>query len=188
MRITGGQARGIPLRTPRGEATRPATDRVREAVFSRLGPLLPGATFIDLFAGSGAYGLEAWSRGAAGGCFVEQHRATVRLLQANVEAVARSLGQPASVCRVLGRDVFHLHDFPAAPLVFCDPPWALWEREPARVLRAAETVTCPGGLLVAEVPGGLELPLVGWREEARQARGRQQPSVRFLRRSPPDAG
>ena len=71
MRITGGKARGIPLASPKGDATRPATDQLREAVFSSLGARIEGAQVADLFAGTGAYGLEAMSRGAIGGIFVE---------------------------------------------------------------------------------------------------------------------
>ena len=62
MRISGGAARGVPLLVPKGEAVRPATDAMRQAVFSSLASWVPGAVFLDLFAGSGAYGLEAVSR------------------------------------------------------------------------------------------------------------------------------
>src|ERR1700685_1093985 len=72
MRISGGQARGIELAAPRGNAVRPATDGMRQAVFSSLGSRVEGARFVDLFAGSGAYGLEAFSRGASGGTVVER--------------------------------------------------------------------------------------------------------------------
>jgi hypothetical protein len=69
MRISGGAARGAVLAVPKGDAVRPATDGMRQAVFSALGARLAGARFADLFAGSGGYGLEAWSRGAAGGVY-----------------------------------------------------------------------------------------------------------------------
>src|SRR5580658_3909094 len=72
VRISGGLARGIELAVPRGGAVRPATDGMRQAVFSSLGSRVEGARFVDLFAGSGAYGLEALSRGASGGTFVER--------------------------------------------------------------------------------------------------------------------
>src|SRR5258705_11275862 len=72
MRISGGVARGIPLVVPKGDAVRPATDGMRQAVFSSLGGRVVDACFLDLFAGSGAYGLEALSRGAAGGGFLRQ--------------------------------------------------------------------------------------------------------------------
>ena len=94
MRISGGVARGIPLVVPKGDAVRPATDGMRQAVFSSLGARVPGAHFLDLFAGSGSYGLEALSRGAAGGIFVEK----------NVKAAACVRQNIAVVCKCIGRD------------------------------------------------------------------------------------
>lgn len=91
MRISGGQARGITLLVPKGESVRPATDGMRQAVFSSLANRLAEARFLDLFAGSGAYGLEAFSRGAAGGVFVERNAKTVACLRQNIAAVGRSM-------------------------------------------------------------------------------------------------
>ena len=93
MRISGGLARGIELSVPKGDAVRPATDGMRQAVFSSLGPRVAGARFVDLFAGSGAYGLEAFSRGASGGTFVEQNAKAAACLRKNIAAVCRSLGK-----------------------------------------------------------------------------------------------
>src|SRR6185312_3355422 len=92
MRISGGQARGIPLVVPKGDAVRPATDGMRQAAFSSLGAVVPGARFLDLFAGSGAYGLEALSRGAANGVFVEKNAKAAGCLRQNLTAVCKSLG------------------------------------------------------------------------------------------------
>ena len=93
MRISGGLARGITLAVPKGEVTRPATDGMRQSVFSSLASAVPGARFLDLFAGSGAYGLEALSRGAVGGVFVEQNPRAVACVRKNIEAVCKSLGR-----------------------------------------------------------------------------------------------
>ena len=93
MRITGGQARGIPLTLPKGDRVRPATDALRQAVFSSLAARVPGARFLDLFAGSGAYGLEALSRGASGGVFVEKDARTAGFIRDNITAVCKSLGR-----------------------------------------------------------------------------------------------
>jgi len=90
MRITGGQARGIPLVLPKGDAVRPATDAMRQAVFSSLAARVAGARFLDLFAGSGAYGLEALSRGAADGVFVEKNARTADFIRQNIAAVCKS--------------------------------------------------------------------------------------------------
>src|SRR5438045_2769775 len=90
MRISGGLARGIPLEVPKGNAVRPATDGLRQAVFSSLAARVSGAWFADLFAGSGAYGLEAFSRGAAGGVFVEKNAKAAACLRKNITAVCKS--------------------------------------------------------------------------------------------------
>ena len=93
MRITGGQARGIPLTLPKGDAVRPATDALRQAVFSSLAARVPGVRFLDLFAGSGAYGLEALSRGDSGAVFVEKDARTAGFIRGNIAAVCKSLGR-----------------------------------------------------------------------------------------------
>ena len=80
MRITGGRAGGIPLKAPKGNHTRPATDRLRESVFSSLGASIEGCKVADLFAGTGSYGLEALSRGAASSTFFESDHAALNLL------------------------------------------------------------------------------------------------------------
>ena len=89
MRIVAGSARGRRLTVPDGNTTRPTTDRVREATFNALFSLdaIEDATFCDLFAGSGALGLEALSRGAEHCTFVERDRAALRTLNANVESL-----------------------------------------------------------------------------------------------------
>jgi 16S rRNA (guanine966-N2)-methyltransferase len=106
VRISGGRARGIPLVVPRGDAVRPATDGLRQAVFSSLAARVAGAHFWDLFAGSGAYGLEALSRGAVSGLFVEQDRRAAECLRKNLAAVTRSLGREgAAAVSVIEADV-----------------------------------------------------------------------------------
>src|SRR5688572_19711372 len=101
MRISGGKARGIPLSVPKGDAVRPATDGMRQAVFSSLGERVVGARFLDLFAGSGAYGLEALSRGASGGVFVEQNAKAANCVRRNIAAVCKSLGRDSDDLQVL---------------------------------------------------------------------------------------
>ncbi|MGB0290553.1 MAG: RsmD family RNA methyltransferase [Opitutales bacterium] len=86
MRITGGKARGIQLSAPKGRETRPATDQMREAIFSFLGPRIAGARIADCFAGTGAYGLEAMSRGASAGLFVENSAEVIACLRQNLAA------------------------------------------------------------------------------------------------------
>src|SRR3954466_4166381 len=93
MRISGGIAKGITLAVPRGDRVRPATDGLRQAVFSSLGDRVVAARFLDLFAGSGAYGLEALSRGAAGGSFVELNARAAACVRQNIAAVCKSMGR-----------------------------------------------------------------------------------------------
>lgn len=133
-RVIGGSAGGRRLRTPPGEATRPTSDRVREALFSSLESLLGGLDdlrVLDLYAGSGALGLEALSRGAARLTAVESDRRTARLVGEN----ARTLGLdsvevvPLPVARALAAAPREAFD-----LVLADPPYPLEEDDLARVL------------------------------------------------------
>ena len=127
MRISGGQARGIPLVTPKGDATRPATDGMRQAVFSSLGARVEGTRFLDLFAGSGAYGLEALSRGASCGVWVEKNGRTAGCIKKNMTAVGKSLGRDLRDSTVVTADALTLPwSKPDLPdLVFIDPPYDL---------------------------------------------------------------
>lgn len=121
MRVIAGSARGRPLKAPRGTAVRPTTDRVREAMFSSLAPVVPGAHVLDLFAGTGALGIEALSRGAAAATFVERDVATAQLLTANLRGT--DLLHPATVVRSEARSfVGREHPVPYT-LVLCDPPY-----------------------------------------------------------------
>lgn len=119
MRIVAGEWRGRRLVAPAGATTRPTADRVREALFSMLGDL-EGAVVLDLFAGSGALGLEALSRGAASATFVDSDARAVAAVRRNLE----SLGATADVRR---RDALaHLEAAAGAEfdLVFVDPPYS----------------------------------------------------------------
>jgi 16S rRNA (guanine966-N2)-methyltransferase len=131
MRIVAGRWRGRTIVAPKGEGTRPTSDRVREAVFgslaSRLGPQLggPDARVLDAFAGSGAMALEALSRGAGSAVLVEHDRAALASLRRNVEDLA------AGACtRVVVGDVFRLagtRGLPGGPftLLLVDPPYRI---------------------------------------------------------------
>ncbi|HET8656286.1 MAG TPA: 16S rRNA (guanine(966)-N(2))-methyltransferase RsmD [Longimicrobiaceae bacterium] len=121
MRIVGGEWGGRRIETPAGRNTRPTTDRVREAWMSAVAPELPGARVLDLFAGSGALGLEALSRGAESAVFVENAPAAIRALQANLQALGA--GERGRVVRA---DALRFaagageHDYDVA---FADPPY-----------------------------------------------------------------
>lgn len=187
MRITGGQARGIPLVAPKGNAVRPATDGMRQAVFSSIGHRVPDAWFLDLFAGSGAYGLEALSRGAAGGVWVEKNRQAVECIRRNLTAVTKSLGRNENDAKILPADAATV-PWPLAKsgpsIVFIDPPYEIIE-EVAPALFAKLGVLLanqPDPLVVFEMPGEIELTPAGWTCAKRLGKGAHQPSVGlFLR-------
>jgi len=166
MRITGGRARGIPLRLPRGDRVRPAMDRMRQAVFSSLGPAVEGTAFVDLFAGSGSYGLEAVSRGAASGVFVEQDREALGCLRTNLAAVCKSAGCDPGLFRVIGADAFSWRPAEGAPaaLVFADPPYRLIEPNAGRLFASFDALLArdPSARVVFEMPAELELTPEGW--------------------------
>jgi 16S rRNA (guanine966-N2)-methyltransferase len=151
-RIIGGKAGGRRITTPRGVNTRPTSDRVREALFSAIESWcgsLSGLRFLDLYAGSGAVGLEAWSRGAGVVTLVEQDRRTASMISAN----ARDLGFPkahvitGSVSAVLARP-------PTAPydVAFLDPPYAQRESDVAANLHALREHQwlVPGAMVIVE--------------------------------------
>lgn len=126
MRIVAGAWRGRVLRAPSGTTTRPTADRVRQALFDMLlhapwagRALIEDALVLDAFAGSGALGLEALSRGAAQATFMENGRASLAALHANIAACGA-----ADRCRVLAVDVLNAPRGPACGIVFLDPPYA----------------------------------------------------------------
>jgi 16S rRNA (guanine966-N2)-methyltransferase len=151
-RIIGGRVGGRRISTPRGVSTRPTSDRVREALFASIESWcgsLAGLRFLDLYAGSGAVGLEAWSRGAGVVTLVEQDRRTARLITANAQDLGfnRAHVVPKAVSTVLA-------GAPAAPydVAFLDPPYALAEEEVAADLAALvdQEWLVPGAMVVVE--------------------------------------
>jgi 16S rRNA (guanine966-N2)-methyltransferase len=163
VRVVAGRWGGRRLTAPAGTATRPTADRVREALFSVLGPL-DGARVLDLFAGSGALGLEALSRGAAHATFVDSAPAAVRAVRANLAALAVP-PDLADVRRAdarsflrAARDADREYD-----LVFLDPPYGLAARFGAELTAALQAVLAPHARVVSEsdrrAPLALELEL-----------------------------
>jgi 16S rRNA (guanine966-N2)-methyltransferase len=159
VRIVAGSRKGHRIAAPSGVVTRPTSDRVREAVFSIVGSL-EGAAVLDLFAGSGAMGLEALSRGAASCVFVERDRAAARVIQANLEKLRLTgavvvTGDAVAALRE-ERDRSRLYD-----LVLVDPPYDEWERHEAPLAELVPAVLGASGLVVVETSEHVEpeLPL-----------------------------
>ena len=155
MRIAGGEFRGRILKTPKAASLRPTQDRVREALFSMIAQEVAGADFLDLFAGTGAVGLEALSRGAGRVTFVESDRRHLGMLREN----ARTLGVEGR-SSVVAADVYRwiaAHSGPGYAIAFADPPYALGEEKGyASVLDtlASRNVVLPDGLFIAEMTAG----------------------------------
>jgi 16S rRNA (guanine(966)-N(2))-methyltransferase RsmD len=155
MRIIAGSLRSRSLVAPPGLATRPTSDRLRETLFNVLTPRIEGAAFLDLYAGSGAVGMEALSRGAASVDFVEKAPAALKVLRGNLERLGLTVGfriHAAAVGAVLRK-------MQAAPkperyeVVFLDPPWDA-APEYAATLRllgsSAAGLLADGALVIAE--------------------------------------
>lgn len=144
MRITGGRLRGRTVKVPDTELVRPTQDRVREALFSMLQQVVPGAKTLDLFAGSGALGIEALSRGAASATFVEldaRHAARLKANLAELRLEARTIRADAYKYVFPGGEAFDL--------VFADPPYALAAERGFESLMASIPVA-EGGFFVGE--------------------------------------
>ena len=133
MRIIAGERRGHRIDGPRGSATRPTSDLVRESIFNILGSLVDGRIVVDLFAGTGALGMEALSRGAARAIFVEQNRDNVALIRRNLA----TLRYEDRAC-VLATDAYRwtrgFNPIDSTPMVvLLDPPYRDYEHRPRRV-------------------------------------------------------
>ena len=158
MRVIAGEFKGRRLHTARGTRTRPTADRVREALFSMLGDV-SGARVADLYAGSGALGIEALSRGAESALFVERDQRALAALRRNLDAV----GAHAEVRR---QDVLRFLASPEGTfdLVFCDPPYDDAPRVAAPLSEALPAMLEPNARIVTESdkrnPLLLSLPLV----------------------------
>ena len=156
MRIIAGTHRGRRIAAPKGLATRPTGDRVREAAFNLIGPI-EGATVLDLFAGSGAMGLEALSRGAASVTFVESDRAACRTIAENLERLG--LTGARITC---GDALWALRqDSRRYDVVLVDPPYEAWAELEPKLAEHLPRLLEPEGLLVVETGSRTEpaLPL-----------------------------
>ena len=161
MRVVAGRHGGRRLVAPAGDATRPTSDRVREALFSVLGASVQGARVLDLYAGSGALGIEALSRGAASAVFVDRAQPAIAAIRANL----RALGIEAEVRRMQARTALRTASARAEAydLVFLDPPYRRTADLGRELSEALPAVLAPGARVVSESDRrellALELPL-----------------------------
>ncbi len=186
MRIVGGNLRGRRLAAVQGPI-RPTSDRLRQALFDVLGTAVQGRVFLDLYAGTGAVGLEAWSRGAAQVVLVERDPASIRLIRRNLELCG--LGGELQVRQ---QDVFAFLAAPAltvpADFVYLDPPYAMRRYDKLLAKVAVSPAVSPGGVVLLELahrtprpdpPEGLH-----WERDLEAGDSR----VIFLRKGPKDRG
>ncbi len=148
MRVVAGLYGGRRLVAPAGSATRPTSDRVREALFSVLGTSVQGARVLDLYAGSGALGIEALSRGAASAVFVDHAPKAIAAIRANLDA----LGIEAAVHRMEARAALRPPPTAAAAydLVFLDPPYRRAAGLGQELSEALSVVLAAGARVVSE--------------------------------------
>jgi len=166
MRMIAGTARGVPLRAPRDKATRPITDRVKETLFAILGERVIDARALDLYAGSGAIGIEALSRGAAHVTFVERGPEALAAIDDNLARTR--LAAPASVhsadvLRFLASQTDVRYD-----LAFLDPPYA--ERAILAPLERLVPHLAPGATVVVKHFWRDQVPVTSGLTEVRQRR------------------
>jgi 16S rRNA (guanine966-N2)-methyltransferase len=166
MRVIAGSARGVPLRAPRDPGTRPITDRVKETLFAILGERVLDARVLDLYAGSGAIGIEALSRGAASADFVERHRAATDALQGNL-----------SITRLADDATVHVTEVDSFLRLTGDGPWNLVVLDPpyevraiVAPLRAVIPHLAPGAVVVVKHFWRTEVPRVDRLVPVRQRR------------------
>jgi 16S rRNA (guanine966-N2)-methyltransferase len=163
MRIIAGTYRSRILKSLKGLALRPTSDRLRETLFDVLGPGVEGSRFLDVFAGTGAVGIEAISRGAAQAVFIENHGPAATLIRRNLESLGvrsgfQILAEDAlkGLTKLAGR---HRPDDPGFDFVFADPPYAagdLYDR--ALALLGSAAFLAPEATVIAEHRHSLELP------------------------------
>jgi 16S rRNA (guanine966-N2)-methyltransferase len=151
VRVIAGKYRSRTLRSLKGQALRPTSDRLRETLFNILGPTVEDSAFIDLFAGTGAVGIEALSRGARSAIFVEQHAPAAILIRRNLDSLgikteAEILGMKVlrGLERLVAREVH-------AQFIFLDPPYAQFhEYEDVLQFLGNSLLLAPGGRVIAE--------------------------------------
>lgn len=166
MRITSGQFRGRVLKAPKGDKVRPTQDMVREALFSMLLAELPDATFLDLYAGTGAVGIEALSRGAGSVSWVESDKSTIQVTRRNIEEITGKEHLPNAFCADVLRWISTYGRNASFDIVFADPPYILAKENGLENLAVAlkeNKTVADGGLMITEMP--IDAPVTvfpGW--------------------------
>ena len=181
MRITGGIARNIPIKTVRGTDLRPAADRTRQSVFSSISAAVDGASVLDLFAGTGSYGLEAISRGAKHVEFVEKDHRHYKCLEGNIERILKLA--PTVSYHISLKDVttWEPRDGQHFDLIFADPPYnSLAEHLDSLMDRIRKWLKpASQSYFILEAPANFEIEFPGLRLLRHLGKGKNatQPSI-----------
>ena len=193
MRVIAGTYRSRILRSLKGLELRPTSDRLRETLFNVLGPDIVGSRFIDLFAGTGAIGIEALSRGASEVIFIENHKPAATLIRRNLESLGIRKGAmvlPTDAIRGLGKLApVEKNKTSQYNYVFLDPPYAA-AADYARVLESLGwgSLLAPGGLVIAEHRRSFELPEVAGALHCYRVLKQGDAALSFYRRAAAAAG
>ena len=181
MRIITGKARGLKLTTPKNMDVRPTSDRVKESLFSIIGTKIVGTHVLDLFAGTGNLGLEAWSRGAEKVVFVDESHASLQLVRSNItKAKAEDM-----TTVIKGNAVKVIADLTARgekfDFIFCDPPYN--KGLPAQIIQmvAKYDLVIPGGYLIVEHSQHESLPELPTKFEVIRCEKYGETLISFLR-------
>ena len=189
MRVIAGTYKSRILRNLKGLALRPTSDRLRETLFNVLAPTITGTRFIDVFAGTGAIGIEALSRGAAEVVFIENHAPAVTLIRRNLESLDITTGATVlAVDALRGLAMLAARGSSGAPgfgCIFLDPPYAAAE-DYSRVLEflGAADLLAPAGIVIAEHRRNFDLPEAPGALKRFRVLKQGDAALSFYRRSP----
>jgi RNA methyltransferase, RsmD family len=156
LRVISGEAKGRPLKAVPGQTTRPTTDKVKEALFSMIGPYFDGEIVLDLFAGTGGLGIEALSRGAGKAVFIDTNPRSIEVVRANLETAR--VADRAEVYRNDARKAIKLLERKGFrfDLIFLDPPYAMKDCGELLDELAARGLTADGAVAVVEHESGFD--------------------------------
>jgi 16S rRNA (guanine966-N2)-methyltransferase len=192
MRVIAGTYRSRILKSLKGLALCPTSDRLRETLFNVLAPNIAGSRFVDLFAGTGAIGIEALSRGAAEVVFIENHVPTVTLIRRNLESLGVNTGTVLAVDALRGLAMLAARKNSGAPAfdhIFLDPPYAA-AKDYSRVLEflGSANLLAPGGIVIAEHRRSFDLPEEAGALQRYRVLKQGDAALSFYRVAPTQAG
>ena len=149
MRVISGQAKSIPLMTPKGMDVRPTTDRIKETLFNMISPAIRDSRFLDIFAGSGQIGIEALSRGADSAVFIDSGRSAISCINANLEK-CHFTDRATVISSDVRRALETLHGGDPFDIIFMDPPYAMEGQEDILRLIDSLNLLADDGMIIVE--------------------------------------